>query len=87
MRDDSQVQSLQAWPENSGLDLAEEQCHAAPVGREGVAELAGHGLDESLALETTQVVAHLSRGVLLISDSEKLSDQRTEAAIGDPLPG
>src|SRR5207249_5170352 len=42
-------------------------------------------LDETLTLESAQIVAHLAGGVLGVWHSEQLAHQRAESSVGDPF--
>ncbi len=66
-----------------GPDLGEEQCHPATLRSQGVAKLAADPLDETLTLESAQIVAHLAGGVLGVWQPEQLGHQRAEPSVGD----
>jgi hypothetical protein len=80
---DAEVERLEPWPEDARLDLREEQCHPAALGSQGVAELTADRLDETLTLETAQIVAHLAGGVLGVWHPKQLGHKRAEASVGD----
>ena len=74
---------MQLRPEDAGLNLGQEQGHPATLRRQGVAELAADRLDETLTLESAQIVAHLAGGVLGVWDSEQLAHERAESSVSD----
>jgi hypothetical protein len=74
---------LEPWPKDARLDLGEEQCHPATLRSQGVAELAADRLDETLTLESAQIVAHLAGGVVGVWHAKQLGYERAEPSVGD----
>src|SRR3954447_12716620 len=73
---DAQVQCLESRSEDACLNLGEKQCHPAALRSQGVTEFAANRLDETLTLESAQVVAHLAGGVIGVWYPQQLGHQR-----------
>src|SRR6266540_3819590 len=82
---DPEVEGLQAWPEDARLNFRQEQCHPPTLRRQGVTKLAADRLNETLTLESAQIVAHLAGGVVGEGDAEQLRHQRAQSSVGDAI--
>ncbi|MBI4294617.1 MAG: hypothetical protein HY669_00415 [Chloroflexi bacterium] len=86
MRGNIEVERLETWAKDAGVDLGEKEGGAASIGGQGIAKLAVHPLDEALAGEA-EVIAHLAGGVAIVADDKELGHQRTQLVVGYALGG